>query len=187
MPKKLYMETRPLTEQYDFYAYGDLMFAECSDERRTAFADRVEAELDHAAANSGTFRDGSRFEPGTDGASVMDKAIQKKSEEARKPVPGPFDRDAHSRNNINRGKTGYWVARIASHLTEPERVELVDLLNKGTHFDALLADMQLIVDAAGNVEEVAATDNTAPVRFARIINRIATSAIAKAEGGRDDG
>ena len=39
---KLYVETRSLAEQYDFYGSGDLMFAECSVEHRRAFMERVE-------------------------------------------------------------------------------------------------------------------------------------------------
>ena len=57
----LRMETRPLAEQYEFYAMGDLMFAECSQEDRDRFAERVKREYETAQANGGVFRDGSKL------------------------------------------------------------------------------------------------------------------------------
>ena len=66
-------------------------------------------------------------------------------------VPGPFERDEHSRNDIIRGKTGYWVARMARHLEESERDHLIDLLNKGTHFDEMLAALTKAVDILDDI------------------------------------
>ena len=52
-------EKDTLANQYLFYAFGDLMFAELSKEGRKAFADRVKGELEFSKTNGGVFRDGS--------------------------------------------------------------------------------------------------------------------------------
>ena len=68
----LWIERRPLADQYDFYACGDLAFAETSRESMIAYADRMKDEIAYAAKHGGTFRDGSRFAPGSPGEKTIE-------------------------------------------------------------------------------------------------------------------
>ena len=58
---RLVIERRPLADQYDFFARGDLMFCEASPEYLQALAKRLRDEYAKAMRNGGVFSDGSVY------------------------------------------------------------------------------------------------------------------------------
>ena len=118
------------------------------------------------------------------------------TKQSSKHTPGPFLSDGRGGSGVYRGKGPglIYVGNLSRLRGEAERAELIDLLNKGTHFDGILAALKA-VDKELNTHDLVLTAIELPIAVAtemlaalKAVDKelnthdLVLTAIAKAEG-----
>ena len=109
--------------------------------------------------------------------------------EGKPAVPGPFYEDGAMICELVEGNED-WIALFQDHHDAPKVDEIIALLNKGTHYDALLAMCKRIIAETespgfGQLYQAHIQQHGEPYRGDEFCIDLRT-AIAKAEG-QDDG
>ena len=98
---------------------------------------------------------------------------QEKTMPERKSTPGPFWANHKQTRTIYRGKgiKAVHICQLSALRSAAEREELVDLLNKGTHYDALLEAAEGVIDISDYAHR--------PVRLEKQIERQSLCPVAE--------